>query len=98
MNNEIYERNLLKYLVNFTKFKYVARDEDGYFWIYEKKPYKRNKPDSIDYGCWICDGEGYGIDSMEPMPLYHNFFQYIKWEDGEPVLIEEALKRYEEIL
>lgn len=98
MNDKIREYNLLKYLVKVTKFKYVARDKDGWLWTYERKPYKRNKPDCIDSGHWICDGEGYGIDGMEPMPLYSSYFQYIKWKDEEPVLIEEALKRYEEIL
>ena len=66
------------------KYKWIARDKNGLIFIYEKKPSK------YDYS-WI----GYNDKAF---PYYH-LFQFIKWEDEEPYLIEDLLKgeenRYE---
>ena len=49
---------------------YVARDEDGHLWLYEKKPIK--KPEY-----WVCVG-GY-CQVLDP-----DLFPEVEWEDEEP--------------
>ena len=58
------------------KYKYIARDKNGLIFLHSKKPSK------YDYS-WI----GYNDIAF---PYYH-LFQFIKWEDDEPYLIEELL-------
>lgn len=49
---------------------YVARDEDGHLWLYEKKPIK--KPEY-----WVCVGGYFQV-------LNPDLFPEVKWEDEEP--------------
>ena len=58
------------------EYKWIARDRRGLIFLFSKKPSK------CDYS-WI----GYNDIAF---PYYH-LFQFIKWEDEEPYLIEELL-------
>lgn len=49
---------------------YVARDENGKLWLYEKKPLKQPE-------YWACV-------SGDCRPLDLNLFPEVKWEDEEP--------------
>ena len=57
-------------------YEWIARDIDGHLHIYASKPEK---------GIAIWEGSG-----LPMIPFYH-LFQFIKWEDDEPYLIEELL-------
>ena len=60
-------------------FKYMARDKNGDLWVYGVKPEKKEK-----------DGQWWDIDNgLFP---FSPLFQFIKWEDEEPYLIEDLLK------
>ena len=61
------------------EFKYIARDEIGKLYIYEKKPSKDEK-------VWYW----YGL--VVDFGLFNHLFNFIKWEDSEPNKIEELLK------
>ena len=58
--------------------KYIARNMDGSLFVYDDKPVKTR-----DY--WDCEFHIYYF------PFDH-LFQFIKWEDEEPYLIENLLK------
>ena len=78
------EKAILKVLLN-EKYKWIARDDDEMLVVFERKPHKAK------WGCsqWAC-GEGSSI--MVYMEIFSNLFQFIKWEDEEPYLIEDLLK------
>lgn len=60
-------------------FKWITRDEDSTLGFHFVKPHK----------------EAYFWSSLEPSyvsDLFPNLFQFIKWEDKEPYLIEDLLK------
>ena len=78
------EKAILKVLLN-EKYKWIARDDDEMLVVFERKPHKAK------WGCsqWACD-EGSSI--MVYMEIFSNLFQFIKWEDEEPYLIEDLLK------
>ena len=59
------------------EYKWIARDSDGRLYIYASKPKK---------GITIWKDIGL------PVISYDHLFQFIKWEDEEPYLIEELLK------
>ena len=65
------------------EYKYIARQKYGELVVYQCKPYKAN---TRDY--WEC----YEISMREFLSLYSHLFQFIKWEDEEPYLIEDLLK------
>ena len=92
MYYETVEYIILEYLVNFTHFEWIARDQNENLCVYDKKPYKEENPDCINSGYWICDGNTYDLAAMTP---FNDIFQSIQWENEEPTLIEEALNRYE---
>lgn len=48
---------------------WIARDEDGSLWLYEKKPYKGKH-------IWYNDSPDYHINGR--------LFPEVKWEDEEP--------------
>lgn len=79
MNNEIYEYNLLKYLVKFTKFKYVARDKDGLCCVFVAEPKRK------EY-YWT------GEETEEDLSLFKESFLFLNWEN-EPMLIDNILER-----
>lgn len=62
-------------------YKWIARDEDEMLLIFTGKPIKK------DY-YWKCKDE----DDRCCIYLFEHLFQSIKWEDGEPYLIEDLLK------
>ena len=60
-------------------YKWIARDGNGVVCLYPDKPHKSKT-------IW----GSYGV--LFP---FHHLFQFIKWEDDEPYLIEDLLKREE---
>ena len=62
------------------EYKWIARDLSGMVYIFIERP---EKGQAIWYGCG------------QPMIPFYHLFQFIKWEDDEPYLIEDLLKREE---
>ena len=60
------------------EIKYIARDEDGDLYVYMEKPAKSQA------GYWH-ESDNRNFDA------YNHLFQFIKWEDKEPYLIEDLL-------
>ena len=60
-------------------YKWIARDGNGVVCLYPDKPHKSKT-------IW---------DSYGALFPFHHLFQFIKWEDDEPYLIEDLLKREE---
>ena len=58
------------------EYKWIARDLSGMVYIFIERP---EKGQAIWYGCG------------QPMIPFYHLFQFIKWEDDEPYLIEELL-------
>ena len=75
------EKNFLCSLLS--NFKYIARDSNDALYIYYNKP-KRNSMDN-----WIVDDNNYYYVSRD---VYGNMFDFIKWEDEKPWLIEDLKK------
>ena len=69
------EKAILKVLLK-EKYKWIARDKNGCLYVYASKPEKV-----------ITIWESSGL----PMMPFNHLFQFIKWEDDEPYLIEELL-------
>lgn len=61
--------------------KYIARDMDGFLFIYVIKPHKL-----ID--CW----ESGGIESNKSLEFFNLNLPMVKWSDKEPWLIEDLKK------
>ena len=61
------------------KYRWIARDESSQLYIFINKPYK------IDC-LW------YATDSINDLRVFRHLFQFVKWEDEEPYLIEDLLK------
>lgn len=76
------EYDLLDYLYNNTKFRYIARDEAEWLYAYYEPPVKGSD-------CWE-DGECYG--SLE---MLGDLFNFVKWEDNKPTSIKEILDKRE---
>ena len=64
-----------------SKWKYIARDFNNDLYIYYNKP-KRNSMNKS----WKTDDSNYHYVSRN---MYGNIFNFIKWEDEEPWLIED---------
>lgn len=79
MNNEIYEYNLLKYLVKFTKFKYIAKDKDGICCVFVAEPERKE---------WYWARE----ETEENLSMFKEAFLFLDWE-YEPMLINNILER-----
>lgn len=73
------EKVILKNLPK--RFKWITRDKDGNLFIYANKPIKRESS-------WISET----IFDWFGMWVFNHLFQFIKWEDKEPYLIEDLLK------
>ena len=69
------EKAILKVLLK-EKYKWIARDKNGCLYVYASKPEKV-----------ITIWEGSGL----PMMPFNHLFNFIKWEDEEPYLIEDLL-------
>lgn len=75
------EYDILKYLVDYTKYLYITRDRCNGLFLYGMEPSKGD-------GCW--HGESYaGITS------FNKLFQFVRWEDSTPTSIEEVLENCE---
>lgn len=61
-----------------SKYKYIARDEDGLLRLYKTKPRK-----FLDI--WSSVGWTWFY-------VYNHLFQFIQWTDKEPTLITDLLK------
>ena len=83
---------ILNYLANCTRFSWIARDQDGLLYVYDKKPQKAIDVGRTNPGYWFCEDDKY--DSA-PMIVFNSLFQSIKWEDEEPTLIKDALDKGE---
>lgn len=59
------------------EYEWIVRGMYGDIWVY------KCKPDKDEFG-WNCR-------DLEKLP-FRNLFQFIKWEDEEPYLIEDLLK------
>lgn len=76
------EYDILDYLYNNTKFRYIARDEAEWLYAYYEPPVKGTD-------CWE-GGECYGT-----LELFGNLFKFVKWEDAKPTSIKEILDKRE---
>ena len=74
------EYEILDYLYNNTKFRYIARDEAEWLYAYYEPPVK-------GADCWE-DGECYG--SLE---MLGGLFDFVKWSDEKPTSICEILEK-----
>ena len=63
------------------RFKWIARDFSGYLFIYSDKPLKGKN-------MWHGEEILYWAD----ISCFEHLFQFIKWKDEEPYLIEDLLK------
>lgn len=63
---------------------YIARDVEGWLYVYKQKPHKEGS-------YWNTDSEDY-FDLFEMKDVVQLDFSFIKWEDEEPWSIEELLK------
>ena len=61
-------------------YEWIARDESSMVYLYPKKPVKSRL-------IWESDGV--------PMIPFAHLFQFVKWEDEEPYLIEDLLEEEE---
>lgn len=59
--------------------KYIARDREGNLYVHLLSPRK-------EWGQWLSKG------SIESLVVYNHLFNFIKWEDEFPTLIEDLLK------
>ena len=64
-------------------YKYIARDQNMGLYIYLEKPYK------------ITNNWTDHVSSIYGISIFKHLFQFIKWEDEEPYLIEDLLKEDE---
>lgn len=79
------------YLANHTHFKWIARDQDGLLYVYDKKPQKAIDIGRTNPGYWFCEDDEY---DSGPMIVFNSLFKNIKWENEKPTLIEEASEGY----
>lgn len=87
MNKKEFTSDELIILKNIPKkWKYIARDNDSNLYLYNCKPDKKNS----DFDCWIVGGvKGIFYD----FDLFENLFANIKWEDKEPICIDDYVER-----
>ena len=67
-----------------TEYKYIARDEDGLLSVYPRKPEKKST-------YWLLTDNPNSARDLYTRALDVNF-DFIKWEDEEPWLIEDLKK------
>lgn len=66
------------------KYKWIARDKSGNICIFEEKPYKKNEDEIWDNN---------HNDYIE-FYCYNHLFNSIKWEDNEPIYIDNYVDRF----
>ena len=79
------EYDILKYILNHTEYKYIARDRLGEIFIYENKPEKH-----VDTWRVLTNGGGYTC-----LTILNGLFKFIKWLDSKPTLIQDILNNCE---
>ena len=68
------------------EYKWIAKDRDGDLWIYTNEPKKE------DDGHWRdCSSKSLSFESLEM--IKNSLFTEIKWEDEEPVYIDDYVER-----
>lgn len=77
-----FEHDVLKYLLENTQYRFIARERKGYLYAYINKPRKY-------------DNDWQALTCMRSMSLFADLFQFIQWEDEEPTSIEEVLNSCE---
>ena len=69
------------------EYKWIAKDRDGDLWIYTNKPKK-------EYDRYWKDCSSSKSFSFEPLDIFKNsLFNSIKWEDEEPIYIDDYVDR-----
>lgn len=63
------------------KFNWIARDKNGNLFVYCNKPFKSEV-------MWIPQKHA----DLTDISCFEHLFQFIKWQDEEPYLIEDLLK------
>lgn len=79
------EYEILKYILNHTEYKYIARDRLGSIFIYENKPEKH-----VDTWRVLVNGGGYTY-----LTILDGLFKFIKWLDLESTSIKNVLDNCE---
>lgn len=79
------EYEILKYILNHTEYKYIARDRRGAIFIYENKPEKH-----VDTWKVLVNGGGY-----TKLTILDELFKFIDWLDLKPTPIKDVLKNCE---
>lgn len=77
------EYGLLKYLSENTRYMYIVRDNDDNIFLYIAKP-RKNKVGSWWTGCYV-----------HGMMMFNKLFQFVKFEDEEPIAIKDILENCE---
>lgn len=77
------EHELLKHWNK--RYKYIARDKDGYLYVYKNRPSKNED-------VWGALGWHGSIEKD-----FYEFFKFVEWTDKEPTNIEELLNNCEVI-
>lgn len=67
------------------RYKYIARDKDGYLYVYKDRPSKNED-------VWGTLGWNGCIEKD-----FYEFFKFVEWTDKEPMSIEELLNNCEVI-
>lgn len=77
-----FEHDVLKYLLEKTQYRFIARERNDTIYIYKRKPKKGSDAWEI-------------ISGMRNFNLFINLFPFIEWEDSEPTSIEYVLNHCE---
>ena len=67
------------------RYKYIARDKDGYLFVYKDRPFKNED-------VWETFRSRGSIEKD-----FYDFFKFVEWTDKEPMNIEELLNNCEVI-
>lgn len=76
------EYDILDYLYNNTKFRYIARDERKWLFAYYEPPVKGAE----SWG---------GRDNYASLKVFSDIFEFVRWEDSKPTSIKEILDKRE---
>jgi hypothetical protein len=77
-----FEHDVLKYLLEKTQYRFIARERNDTIYIYTRKPKKGSDAWEI-------------ISGMRNFNLFINLFPFIEWEDEEPKSIKKILNNCE---
>lgn len=77
-----FEHDVLKYLLEKTQYRFIARERNDTIYIYKRKPKKGSDAWEI-------------ISGMRNFNLFINLFPFIEWKDSEPTEIEDVLNNCE---